>query len=59
MPFKLGPLELVLVLAIVLLVFGAGKLPQIGQSMGKAIRSFKSAQAGEDEGKTAKSEIKA
>ncbi len=59
MPFKLGPLELVLVLAIVLLVFGAGKLPQIGQSMGKAIRQFRQSSQGEDEGKTAKSETRA
>jgi Sec-independent protein translocase protein TatA len=32
MPFKLGPLELVLILVIVFIIFGAGKLPQIALS---------------------------
>ncbi len=51
MPFKLGPLELVLILVIVFVIFGAGKLPQIFGSMGKAIRSFRegSSGAGEEE----------
>lgn len=49
MPFKVGPMELVLILLIVLIVFGAGKLPEIGASMGKAIRGFKKAASGEDE----------
>jgi len=39
----LGITELVLILLIVLLVFGAGKLPQIGEALGKSIRSFKAA----------------
>ena len=39
----LGVTELVLILLIVLLVFGAGKLPQIGDALGKSIRNFKSA----------------
>jgi sec-independent protein translocase protein TatA len=41
MPFNLGPWELMLVLLVVLLVFGAKRLPEIGQSMGKGIREFK------------------
>jgi sec-independent protein translocase protein TatA len=41
MPFKLGPLELVLILVIVFIIFGAGKLPQIFGSIGKSIRSFR------------------
>lgn len=39
----LGATELILILLIVLLVFGAGKLPQIGEALGKSIRNFKSA----------------
>lgn len=37
----LGPWELVIILAIILVVFGAGKLPQIGGSLGQAIKNFK------------------
>jgi sec-independent protein translocase protein TatA len=39
--------ELVVILIIVLLIFGAGKLPEIGQGLGKAIKGFK---AGMSEG---------
>lgn len=39
----LGAWELILILLIVLLVFGAGKLPQIGDALGKGIRNFKNA----------------
>ncbi len=46
---KLGWPEILLILAIVLIVFGAGKLPQIGGAVGKSIRAFRKAQAGEDE----------
>jgi sec-independent protein translocase protein TatA len=34
-------MELLLVLVIVLIVFGAGKLPQLGEGLGKAIKGFK------------------
>ena len=34
-------MELVLILVIVLIVFGAGKLPQLGEGLGKAIKGFK------------------
>jgi sec-independent protein translocase protein TatA len=37
----LGPGELVLVLVIVLLIFGASRLPQIGEGLGKAVRNLK------------------
>ena len=45
----LGFGELVILLIIVLLVFGAGKLPQIGDALGKSIKNFKRAQGGKDE----------
>ncbi|MBI4180541.1 MAG: twin-arginine translocase TatA/TatE family subunit [Chloroflexi bacterium] len=46
---KLGFPEIALILLIVLIVFGAGKLPQVGGAIGKGIRSFRRAQSGEDE----------
>lgn len=41
MPFNVGPLELFLILAVVLLAFGAKRLPEVGAAMGKGIREFK------------------
>lgn len=38
---SLGITELVLILIIVLIIFGAGKLPQLGEGVGKAIKGFK------------------
>ena len=40
--FGFGTQELLIILALVMIVFGAGKLPQIGTAMGKGIRNFKS-----------------
>ncbi len=39
----LGPWELIIVLAIVLVVFGAGKVPTVGSSLGEAIKNFRKA----------------
>ena len=36
-----GWMELVLILVIVLIIFGAGKIPQLGEGIGKAIKGFK------------------
>jgi sec-independent protein translocase protein TatA len=44
-----GPWELALILLIVLVIFGPGKLPKVGESLGKAMQSFKKAKEGEDE----------
>ncbi|MGA1846572.1 twin-arginine translocase TatA/TatE family subunit [Deferribacter abyssi] len=41
--FGLGTQELLIILVIVLVIFGAGKLPQIGEGLGKAIKNFKKA----------------
>lgn len=42
-----GPLEIGLLVLIVLILFGAGKLPQVFRSAGKGIRDFRRAQSGE------------
>ena len=41
--FGIGMPELIIILVIILIIFGAGKLPEIGAGMGKAIRNFKKA----------------
>lgn len=46
---SLGTTELILILAIVLLIFGVGKLPQLGRGLGQSIREFRSSLSGEDE----------
>ncbi|MCJ7605739.1 MAG: twin-arginine translocase TatA/TatE family subunit [Dehalococcoidales bacterium] len=46
---KFGIWEIALILVIILIVFGVGKLPQVGNAIGKGLRSFKKGQAGEDE----------
>jgi len=45
MPFRLGPVELVIILVIVMVIFGVGRLPEIGGAMGKAIREFRKSQS--------------
>ncbi len=47
--FGLGPTELIIILLIVLVVFGAKKLPEIGSGLGKGITNFK--KAVKDQGK--------
>lgn len=41
--------ELIIILVIILIVFGAGKLPQIGDALGRSIRNFKRSSSGKDE----------
>ena len=48
MPFRIGPWEIALVLVIILIVFGVGKLPQVGGAIGKGMRAFKKGQQGEE-----------
>jgi len=45
----LQPTHLIIILVIVLIIFGPGKLPELGSSIGKAIRGFKKAMAEPDE----------
>lgn len=44
---QLGVPELILILVIVVIIFGVGRLPEIGAAMGKAIRGFRDASDGE------------
>ena len=49
---RLGPLglpELLIILAVLLLIFGARRLPEIGSSLGRSMRLFKSSVTGEDD----------
>ena len=54
-----GPLEIGLILVIILIVFGVGKLPQVGAALGKSINAFKRGQKGEDEEEDDKTKKKA
>ena len=56
--FGLGTTELILILIIILVLFGAGRLPEIGSSLGKAIKSFKNATSNDVTDATASEEEK-
>jgi sec-independent protein translocase protein TatA len=49
MSFRPGPLEIFLILVIVLIIFGVGRLTDVGGAMGKAIREFRKAQSDDDD----------
>lgn len=44
--FNLGPTELIIILVIALVIFGPGKLPDLGKALGKSINEFKKASNG-------------
>ena len=48
---NIGPTELIIILVIVIIIFGAGKLPEIGGALGKGIKEFKSASKDIEEAK--------
>jgi sec-independent protein translocase protein TatA len=60
MPVSVGPMELILVLAIALIVLGPKRLPEAGKALGKGLREFKDSVSGlgsnddEDEGEPSK-----
>jgi len=59
---RVGPLgipELAIIVVVILLIFGAKRLPEIGTSMGKGIRTFKTALMGEEENEEAKNQSSA
>ncbi len=44
-----SPVHLIIILVIALIIFGPGKLPELGKGLGKSIREFKKAMSGEDD----------
>jgi sec-independent protein translocase protein TatA len=60
MPVSVGPMELILVLAIALIVLGPKRLPEAGRALGKGLREFKDSVSGlganddEEEGEPSK-----
>jgi sec-independent protein translocase protein TatA len=53
---NLGPPELIIILVIVIIIFGVGKLPEVGGALGNAIREFRQASEGLDEEKKGQGE---
>jgi len=57
MDFLANPLHLVLLLVVILIVFGAGKLPSVGSALGQSIKEFKKATTEDDPKPVAVSKI--
>ena len=51
-----SPTELLVILAIILVLFGASKIPALGKGLGEGIRNFKKGLGGQDEGSDASEE---
>lgn len=49
MPFRFGPLELIVLLVIVVLIFGPGRIGKVAGEIGKSIRSFREGLGGKEE----------
>ena len=45
----IGPMEIGIILVIILIIFGVGKLPQVGGAIGKSIKEFRKERAGDTE----------
>jgi sec-independent protein translocase protein TatA len=56
MPFGLGPLELLIILVILVVIFGASRLGEIGGALGKTVREFRKEMKGDEEKPVAKAE---
>ncbi|MBI2339249.1 MAG: twin-arginine translocase TatA/TatE family subunit [Deltaproteobacteria bacterium] len=52
--FKLGPWEIVLIVAVVLIIFGPKRLPELGKGIGQFFKNFKKSVSGEPEEKEEK-----
>jgi sec-independent protein translocase protein TatA len=57
MPFGIGIWELVILMVLLLLVFGAKRLPEMGRSIGHGMREFKDAVTGKEEPEPEKTEL--
>lgn len=55
--FGLGTSELIIILVIVLIIFGAGKLPDVGSALGRGVRNFKDGIKGGEDEKRAEKQI--
>ena len=53
---SIGPWEIGLIILIILIIFGVGKLPQVGGAIGKALREFRKSQKGEEDTRATKSD---
>lgn len=49
MPFRFGPLEVFLILIVIMVLFGVGRLPEVGSGLGKGIREFRHGITGRDD----------
>ncbi len=49
MPFRIGPTELIIIMAVLALLFGSKRLPELGSAMGRAIRDFRRGVSGTNE----------
>jgi sec-independent protein translocase protein TatA len=55
---NIGFPELILILVLALIIFGPGKLPEVGRALGKSLKEFKKATTGPDENNTETKEEK-
>jgi sec-independent protein translocase protein TatA len=53
MPFNLGPTELIIILVIIIILFGAGRISKIAGELGQGIREFRKGLSSEEEKKPA------
>jgi sec-independent protein translocase protein TatA len=56
---NIGPVEIIIVLFIVLVIFGPKRLPELGRSMGRGMREFKDSITGKDDDDDRKAELTA
>jgi sec-independent protein translocase protein TatA len=55
---QIGIFELIIILVVILVIFGVGRLPEVGGALGRGIREFRDAQSGDDDSPPSSSEKK-
>ena len=50
MPFRFGPIEIILILTIIVIIFGVGRLPQVSEFIGRGLRSLRGRKDDSDSG---------